>query len=143
MTCYDALISIKKDTSDRTCKKRSAFPISTLHFDGYCDTEGFIMDSTSGKWTQIDKIFQNCYSDLKIISAHCFTIQQVIYILPHNVHYAVFLCLPQFDAPSDPFNSPSDSVDAPSNPGIAENNEQFSIQDCKLYVFNSFVFISI
>ena len=30
-----------------------------------------------------------------------------------------------------------------SDPGIAENNEQVSIQDCKLYVFNSFVFISI
>lgn len=67
----------------------------------------------------------------------------MIYNLPHNVYYAVLLCLPQFDAPSDPFNSPSDSVDAPSNPGIAENNEQFSIQDCKLYVFNSFAFISI
>ena len=129
MTGYDALISIKKDTSDRTCKKRSAFPISTLHFDGYCDTEGFIMDSTSGKWTQIDKIFQNCYSDLKIISAHCFTIQQVIYILPHNVHYAVFLCLPQFDASSNSVDSSSDSVNSPSDSADASSDSVNSPTD--------------
>lgn len=129
MTGYDALISIKKDTSDRTCKKRSAFPISTLHFDGYCDTEGFIMDSTSGKWTQIDKIFQNCYSDLKIISAHCFTIQQVIYILPHNVHYAVFLCLPHFDASSNSVDSSSDSVNSPSDSADASSDSVNSPTD--------------
>ena len=32
-------------------QKVRCFSIVGMHFDGYCDTRGFIMSSTYGKWT--------------------------------------------------------------------------------------------